>query len=439
MELEQVCQNAKGTRDLSGDKLRLRNKIISIITEQFKLYDGNELETPIIERLSIVKNMYGDEFNKSVFTIDEKEEDDNEEIKSKLFLRYDQTLPFARFVLNNRLMSYKRYQVGKVFRRDNPHLANGRFREFCQADFDILGVNNENMNDIEIICLLDSILKTLLGEKMYIIKINNKLLLIDVLERCGVKEEEYCLVCSEIDKLDKIDENQFMENLKNKKINEETIQKLVEFKRSCKNLEDCKKGGFISDNIYDQMTEFIENLKSFGIFFTFNPILSRGLDYYTGIIFEASYKNKKIAPSSIAGGGRYDNMINKLSNGSLNVPCVGFSVGVDRILSIYEKTKKNADKQQPKIYVASIGDNMEIERLRICTELRNLGISATCIYQKNPKMRPQLDTTLKNNIPFMIIVGQNEINSGNLKLKDINKKIEQELPREDVYKYLTSL
>jgi len=203
MNINNELRNAVGTVDLSGKSLKIRQKIISIIKSIFETTDAIELDTPIIELRSIVDQMYCEEFDKLVYEIVDYDQNNNDEY-CKQILRYDLTLPLARYCAMNGIKSLRRYQIGKVYRRDKPNINNGRFREFYQCDYDIVGDNlNSGIHDIEILELLVRILDKLIGRNTYKIKINHKQLLTNLLLSQNIPFDKINTVCSSIDKLDK--------------------------------------------------------------------------------------------------------------------------------------------------------------------------------------------------------------------------------------------
>jgi histidyl-tRNA synthetase len=437
---EQIIANVNGTRDFASIDVDIRQKIISILKSIFENADAIELDTPVIERRSIVDQMYGDEFNKLVYQLVNPTE-----TSSKLMLRYDLTVPLARYCAINSTKVLRRYQIGKVYRRDKANITAGRYREFYQCDFDIVGDDGGSaINDVEILDLLVRILDKLLGRRTYKIKISNRKLLTDILRSIGIDPSLVLSICSTIDKLDKFSFDELIAEFETKGM---THQQVIILKQ----LFELP----INDiNILDQLTNYtdeqtIESIKKmFAILkyleiddaFEFDLSLARGMDYYTGIIYEAVYLDKSIMSSSIAAGGRYDKMIGKLSN-HCDIPAIGLSIGLERIVKIIEETSKNfCQKKNPSVYVASIGasDKVINERIKLCSELRNKGLTVAMSNKANPKMAAQFDTVFNQVIKFMIIIGEREISAGQIKIKEISTRKESIYNRSEGIDFLVA-
>lgn len=438
----------RGTRDLLPENVYLRNEIFRKLVPIYEKYGGLPIQTPILERMDIVTNLYGEEFDKLVFTID------NDNVESEqLLLRYDLTVPFVRFLANNGIIVFKRYQMGPVYRRDNVNISKGRLREFHQADFDIIGNDNGNMvQETEILNLLVECLSDIIGPDTFKIQVNSRVILFNLLSTIGIDDNYVLPVCSTLDKLDKLSDDEWMQRttdeLTKKGIKEDKVDRIIKFIETFRGLNDTnvnklsllKDMGFITDTIYDKMSMLFEYLDATSIsqYIEFIPTLSRGLDYYTGVIYEATYNDKDIMESSIAAGGRYNEIIGKLSN-KKNISAIGVSVGIERIVTILEKQNIEAKIIKPNVFVASVGKNMTGERLKLVCQLRKNGIYAEMSYSNNPKMKGQLEKVFENGIPYMMVIGENEIQKGTVMLKDIDKKEQLELDRLESIEFLKKI
>lgn len=470
---KQVIANATGTKDFVGNELAVRQKIISIVKSCFETMDAIEMETPVIELRGIVDQLYGEEFNKFVYEIQDesikqaisilyenysdldakKFHEAMELIKNgterKEILRYDLTVPLARYCAMNGIKALRRYQIGKVHRKDNPNVTAGRYREFYQCDFDIVGDDmGSGINDIEVLELMVRILDRLIGRGKYKIKLNHRKLVTDILLAIGVvnDKQKIATVCSTIDKSDKISREEIVQELVTKNNELSLFVNIDNFmKQFCElfyfNGTDFNQLlKYTDQKTIESLTQLLERLTTMGIrdAFEFDLKMVRGLDYYTAIIYEAIYLDKEIMPSSIAAGGRYDNMIGKLSNQS-DIPAIGLSIGIERIAKIIEKTDPSfCSPKKPKIYIASIGksDKVVMERIKLCSEFRNYGIMTVMSNKTNPKMASNFETVFEKQIEYMVIIGEKEIDEGQIKIKDVAQKTETVFNRDDGIRFL---
>ncbi|CAH9118762.1 unnamed protein product, partial [Cuscuta europaea] len=340
----------KGTRDFAKEQMAIREKAFSIIVEVFERHGATALDTPVFELRETLMGKYGED-SKLIYDL----ADQGGELCS---LRYDLTVPFARYVAMNGLTSFKRYQIAKVYRRDNP--SKGRYREFYQCDFDIAGQFEKMGPDFEVIKILTELLNELhIGD--YEVKLNHRRLLDGMLAICGVPKEKFRTICSSIDKLDKQSFEQIKKEMVGEKgLSEETADKIGTFvKERGSPLELLQK-------LKHEGSKFLENnesalaLDELEILFkaldkskcinkvVFDLSLARGLDYYTGVIFEAVFKGA-VQVGSIAAGGRYDNLIGTI--GSKQVPAVGISLGIERVFAIMEQLHKDKEIRANKTQV----------------------------------------------------------------------------------------
>ena len=413
----------KGARDFLPFQMAIRNKAFKIITDVFKRHGAVEIDTPVFELKETLMGKYGED-SKLIYDL-------NDQGGELLSLRYDLTVPFARFMAVHNISSIKRYHIGKVYRRDNPQMAKGRFREFYQCDFDIAGPNYGKMiPETEVIKVVAEILSQLpIGG--FNIKLNHRLLLDAIVNISNIKDDLFRTVCSSVDKLDKEDWADVKKELLEKGINEEQCDKLWTFVQ----LKDKPRA------LYEKLMKNEEILKNekgktaieeMGILFDYLEIcgidkyrseerpLARGLDYYTGLIYETVLTDTDKV-GSISGGGRYDNLVGMFS--SKPIPAVGVSIGIERIFNILEEKYKDSSEirsVETEVFVAAIKSNkinMSKERFKIVNELWDNGIKAEILYNENPRMDKQNDYIVENRIPFAIFIGENEINEGKIKIK----------------------
>ncbi|KEO72390.1 histidine--tRNA ligase [Anditalea andensis] len=443
----------KGTRDFGPLIMSKRNYILDTIKSTFKLFGFQQLETPSMENLSVLTGKYGDEGDQLLYKIvnsgdflknvrAEDMMDGSHRVLPKIAekgLRYDLTVPFARYVVMNRndiTFPFKRFQIQPVWRADRPQ--RGRYREFYQCDADVVGTDSL-ICEAEIILMIKKVFKELKLTD-YSIKINNRKILTGISEVIGEpgKESELC-VC--IDKLDKIGWAKVQEELIQKGFGEESISRLEPIIHLPK--ED--KFSYMADflNLSAVGLQGLKEVKDVYELLTmsgaseehldFDVVLARGLSYYTGAIFEVKVNNVSIG--SVSGGGRYDNLTGVF--GLEGVSGVGFSFGVDRLYDVLEELNlfPQDSLETTAVMIAHFDQEGLGYGLKVLSFLRSAGICAE-IYPESAKIKKQFNYADKKNIPFVIIVGSDEISSGKVTLKDMKSGIQTLLTLEEVSKIL---
>lgn len=331
---------AKGTRDYLPEQMSIRDKAFTIIRRVFKRHGAVEIDTPVFELKETLTGKYGED-SKLIYDL----ADQGGEM---LALRYDLTVPFARFLAVNAVGNIKRFHIGKVYRRDQPALSRGRYREFYQCDFDIAGVYGRMVPDSECLAVACEILDALpIGD--FGIKLNHRRLLDAILDICGVPADKFRTICSAVDKLDKEPWSEVRrEMVEDKGLEGDVADKIGEFVvlkgkpwDMYNSLMGSKKFGnhkgaleAMEDlRICFEYLEAMDKLK----FISFDLSLARGLDYYTGVIYEAVCMNGNTQVGSIGGGGRYDNLVSMFQEAGKVTPCVGVSVGIERVFTLMEE------------------------------------------------------------------------------------------------------
>lgn len=428
---------AKGTRDMLPSQMAIRERAFNIIKSVFKKHGAVEIDTPVFELKETLMGKYGEE-SKLIYDL----EDQGGELLS---LRYDLTVPFARYVALHNFPSIKRFHIAKVYRRDNPQMNKGRFREFYQCDFDIAGTYGLMIPDAEVLKVLIEIL-TNLNIGNFVVKLNHRKFLDAMVDLSGCEKRKFKAICSSVDKLDKEPWEKVREELINMKgLTTEMTDKLEKFvKLVGKPRELLQK--LKDEAIFQGHKEGEETIKEMDTLFTyleayncldkisFDFSLARGLDYYTGLIYEAVLTDTDRV-GSIAGGGRYDGLVGMFS--SKPVPSVGVSIGIERVFAILEEKCKEDYTVRPtetQIFIAQLGKNLIEERMKILNELWAQGIKAETLYQENPKSQRQLEFTLESGIPLILWLGETEVEQGVVKIKSLNKHEEYILTREELRK-----
>ncbi|GMH38611.1 hypothetical protein BSKO_06495 [Bryopsis sp. KO-2023] len=428
---------AKGTRDFMPDQMQIREQAFEKITSVFKRHGAVSIDTPVFELRETLMGKYGED-SKLIYDLS----DQGGEILS---LRYDLTVPFARFVALHGVGNIKRYHIGKVYRRDQPQMNRGRFREFFQCDFDIAGSYSVMVPDAEVLTVLVEILTDLdLGE--FVVKLNHRKLLDATMAIAGVPPNKFRTICSAIDKLDKETwEAVRCEMVEEKGLSEEVADKVGEFVKfkgapmelleTLSSPENELMQNPDSKAALDEMRILFDFLAAMGSLdaIAFDLSLARGLDYYSGVIYEAVLRDSNVG--SIAAGGRYDKLVGMFSG--KDVPAVGVSIGIERVFSIMEtQLRAKAEESgvpiraaETQVLVASIGNGMQKKRMEICAELWAAGIKAEFGFKPNPKMGDQLNYVLDGGIPFMVLFGGDELEKGLVKIKNLAERIEEEVER----------
>ncbi|HVD97542.1 MAG TPA: histidine--tRNA ligase [Cytophagaceae bacterium] len=436
----------KGTRDFGPDVMIRRNFIFEQIKTIFQKFGFLPLETPAMEQLSVLMGKYGEEGDRLIFKILNSGDfakkinlSDFEQGYKKITtsisekgLRYDLTVPFARFVVMNRndlVFPFKRYQIQPVWRGDNPQ--RGRYREFYQCDADVVGTDSL-ICEAEIVLMINEVMSKL-GIQQFTIKINNRKLLTAITEKIGMPGCETDL-CVAIDKLDKIGVEKVVDELKTKEFTELAIAALMpvlEFKGSNKEKFDFLKDFLIGSETglkgLEEMTAVFEYTEAFGLTknnLEFDLTLARGLSYYTGAIFEVKAGGVQIG--SISGGGRYDNLTGVF--GMPGLSGVGISFGIDRIYDVMEELNlfPATSNLSSKILICPFDEETKKYALPLLYQLRQKGINSE-IYPDVAKMKKQLDYADRKKIPYVLIIGSEEMATGNLTLKDMLKGEQQRL------------
>ena len=427
----------KGTRDFSPVEMAKRNYIFNTIREVFHLFGYQQIETPSMENLSTLMGKYGDEGDKLLFKIQNSGDyfsglTDEEllsrnaaKLASKFCekgLRYDLTVPFARYVVMHRdeiSFPFKRYQIQPVWRADRPQ--KGRYREFYQCDADVVG-SNSLLNEVELVQMIDRVYGKF-GIRVSI-KINNRKILTGIAEIIGEADKIVDITVA-IDKLDKIGLDNVNAELASKGIPQEAIEKLQPIimlsgtnEEKLETLKTVLAGSETGLKGVEESEFILKTVASLGVKseVELDLTLARGLNYYTGAIFEVKALDVQIG--SISGGGRYDNLTGVF--GMSGMSGVGISFGADRIydvlnqLDLYPKEAVNATQ----LLFVNFSDKEAAYCLPVLSQARDAGIRAE-IYPDSAKMKKQMSYANDKNIPFVAIVGENEMNEGKLTLKNM--------------------
>lgn len=440
----------KGTRDFSPEEMAKRNYIFDTIRSVFHLYGFKQIETPAMENLSTLMGKYGEEGDKLLFKIlnsgDFLKDINPDDLENKNLnrlcnqmcekgLRYDLTVPFARFVVMHRheiSFPFRRFQIQPVWRADRPQ--KGRYREFFQCDVDVVG-SDSLLNEVELIQLTDEIYKRF-GIRVCI-KINNRKILSGIAEIIGEAERIVDITVA-IDKLDKIGLENVNKELEEKGISSSAIEKLQPIillkgsnREKIETLKKVLQPSEIGMKGIEELETIINKVEVVGVVneLELDLTLARGLNYYTGAIFEVKALDVQIG--SITGGGRYDNLTGVF--GMPGVSGVGISFGADRIFDVLNQLNlyPQDSTERTKILFVNFGEKEENYILPIILELRKSGVNAE-IYPEAAKMKKQMAYADSNSIPFVAIVGESEMQENKISLKNMQTGEQQTVSKEEL-------
>uniref|UniRef100_A0A182QC12 histidine--tRNA ligase n=1 Tax=Anopheles farauti TaxID=69004 RepID=A0A182QC12_9DIPT len=429
-------KTAKGTRDYGPEAMALRLRVLDQVVSVFRKHGAETIDTPVFELKEVLTGKYGED-SKLIYDL----KDQGGEI---LALRYDLTVPFARYVGMGNVFNIKRYHIAKVYRRDNPQITRGRYREFYQCDFDIAGTYDPMLPDAECVKVVCEILTTV-GVGPFVVKLNHRKLLDGMFEACGVPADKFRTACSSVDKLDKTPwEEVRREMIEEKGLAEATVDRIGEYVTLHGGPELVDR--LAADEQLSRIPSALEGLADMRLLLeycaifrvadrvSFDLSLARGLDYYTGVIYEAVLlgdskpDGDEITVGSVAGGGRYDNLVGMFNPKRKQVPCVGVSIGVERLFSILEaRTTGKTRTNETEVYVASAHKGLHLKRLEILNQLWEAGVKAEHSYKLNPKLLAQLQHCEEYQIPYAIILGDGELARGVVKLREIATRKEEEV------------
>lgn len=444
----------KGTRDFSPAEMSKRNYIFNTIKEVYALYGYQQIETPSLETLQTLMGKYGEEGDKLLFKVlnsgdflnkvsdEELQERNVLKLASKICekgLRYDLTVPFARYVVMHHdeiQFPFKRYQIQPVWRADRPQ--KGRYREFYQCDADVVG-SDSLLNEVELMQIVDEVF-TRFGVRV-LLKINNRKILTGIAEVIGAAEKIVDITVA-IDKLDKIGLEGVNQELANDGIDADAIEKLQPIislqgtnEEKLKTIGDVLKDSEIGLKGVEEVSYILKVLKSVGLHheIELDLTLARGLNYYTGAIFEVKALDVEIG--SITGGGRYDNLTGIFGKPGLSG--VGISFGADRIydvlhaLNLYPKETIGGTQ----LLFINFGDQETAYCLPLVNEARRQGV-CTELFPDAVKMKKQMSYANAHEIPYVALAGENEMKENKITLKDMRSGEQKLLSKDDLIPFL---
>lgn len=424
-----------GFMELLPNEQILFDQMKQIIENTYKKFGFLPIDTPIVELSEVLLAKAGGETEKQIYRFEKGDTD--------LSLRFDLTVPLAKYVAKNYgnlSFPFRRYQIGKVYRGER--MQKGRFREFYQCDIDIIGDENlDIINDAELPSVIYTIFKEL-GFDNFTIRLNNRKILNGLFESIGQKESSVEIL-RVIDKIDKIGKEAVIEELQKLGVTQNAIDKIVSFieidgttDEKLAKLEDLKIENDIFSKGLSELTEVVKYMRLFGIpdsNFKVDLTIARGLDYYTGTVYE-TFLNDYRELGSVCSGGRYENLAEYYTDKKL--PGVGISIGLTRLFyKLNELNLINANKKSVSdVLIIPMVDNLE-KPIRLATKLRSVGIN-TEIYLNDKKLKAKFKYADKLEIPKVIIIGEDELKENKVKIKDMQTGEEQLMGYDDAVRHL---
>ena len=414
---------ARGMRDLLPETMRKRRSVIQRIEQIFRAYGFDPIETPAVERIETLMGKYGDEGSKLIFKILARGEA-GERGECDMALRYDLTVPLARVVaMNQQLkMPFKRYQIQPVWRADRPQ--KGRFREFYQCDVDVVGTQN-TMAEAECLAVVHDSSKAL-GFERFTIRLNDRRLLRAMVTHIGAIDQEFAVIGA-LDKLDKIGEEGVRRELGGLGLEDSQIDVLF----------GCLNGADIPDteHIQDELAQIRAHALLLGVSeanLRIDRTLARGLDYYTGPVFETVLDDAKIG--SVSGGGRYDGLIGMFLG--RDIPAVGVSLGLERLITILEERGQlDGVHSGPQVFVSVFSEAEQSASLEAAKYLRQKGIRVELSYRIG-KLGKQFKMASQSQIPFVLVIGPDDVEQDCVQIKDLGASEQHSMSLESASEWL---
>lgn len=411
---KQKLQTLKGFRDFLPAEAKKRQYLINKFREVFELSGFEPLETPALEYEELLLGKYGEEADKLIYKF-------TDEGGRNVALRYDQTVPTSRILAmyqQNLPMPWRRYQIQNVWRAEKPQ--KGRFREFTQCDIDIFGTTSP-LSDAELISVGDRLLKTL-GFENYKVLINDRSILFDIMNGAKIREDLQLSVIQTVDKLDKKSREEVEEELLGKELTVENVHNLFE--------------QIDQSHPTDALAKVIEYTKKLGVSedkISFQSGLARGLDYYNSTIYEFVIENYKAG--SVAGGGRYDNLIEKLCG--VSIPATGYSWGFDRIIEAMDQFDLfPKDTSATQVLVSVFNPELIEMSIAVTTNLRDNGINSEIYPDENSKLDKQLRYADKKKIKWFVVIGPEEVEKNTVILKNLETGYQEDVKLDALVKKL---
>lgn len=433
-----VPQIPKGFRDFLPNKMIVRQKIIKTMIDVFEAFGFEPLDTPCLEYAETLQGKYGEEGDKLIYKFQDRG-------GRALALRYDLTIPLCRVIATYADLTkpFKRYQIAPVWRADKPQ--KGRFREFYQCDIDIIG-SASAYADGELLIITYSVLRKL-GFDDFVIRINNRKILNAFAVKEGISEKDIPNFFRSLDKLDKVGKEGVIKELNSKGLLSKSLEmKLIDFvfseepdnPQSFSAIRKLAEGISVGDEGIKELEAVLETLAAYGVpekYYQFDMSLARGLDYYTGPIFETIVKAPAIG--SITGGGRYDGLIGLFAKQP--IPATGISFGLERLVTVLEDKGSSQERgTKTKVLLTLFDAAMMGENLKIAKTLREAGLN-TEIYYTPHKLKKQLTYAANRGVPFVLILGPDEAGEAMITLRYMDAGSQVKIPQSELVRTIKDM
>ncbi len=409
------AQTLKGFRDFLPEEARKRQYVINALKKVFELYGFEPLETPALEYEEVLLGKYGEEGDKLMYKFADQG-------GRKVAMRYDQTVPLARVVAQYSTLPkpFKRYQIQNVWRAENTQ--KGRFREFLQCDIDTVGISSPN-SDAEIVLVTIKALEKL-GFKDFKVLINDRAIFTNLVSEANIDEKNLPKVIRSIDKLKKIGEEGVIEEIKSNGLSSSQADSALQ---TIKNL--------VPTEALETIFRALENMGVGQEKVQFSPTLARGLDYYTGMIFEVEIAD--YSAGSVTGGGRYDELLGLFSNQSL--PAVGCAFGFDRLLEAMDQLQLfPKDLSTTKVLVTVFSNELAEKSTEVASNLRAANVNTELWLDPESKLDKQLKYADQKSIPYVVIIGPDEVNRNSIVLKNLKSRSQQIVTVDEAIKLINN-
>ncbi|RLE52852.1 MAG: histidine--tRNA ligase, partial [Candidatus Methanomethylicota archaeon] len=422
-----LSKRPRGMRDFMPEEMSFRRRVIEVVRRVFELFGFGEVDTPALELWEVLSAKCGDEVKEQIYCFQDK-------AGRWLGLRFDLTVPLARVVASSPtlVLPFKRYCIGKVWRYEEPQ--SGRFREFVQADADIVGSDKPDA-DAEVLAVASTCLERL-GLNDFVIELSNRKVLEGIMAEAGVSNDRFFEACRILDKLDKVGREGVVREFYSRGFPNGVAERVLEL--TSVSLDEAEEVLRRHQRALEGVKE-VEEIIKLGEWYGFADkvkvdfSLARGLDYYTGPVFE--FKVRTYGAGSVAGGGRYDDLIERIGGRAL--PATGVSLGIERIIEVLSSREGRGGYRYADVFIAAVDESVKGEAVKLASLFRSRDVRVE-VDLMGRRLSRQLEYADSKNIPFVVIVGKREVEEGKVRLRDMVKREEVLLSADEALQAILS-